>query len=259
MIRILGALAAALVAAGCTHGLDALASDPAAALVTSGGPSQSMVYARRTSAGIVVVDAGWVGAREQVRPLLSRLDATPGDVVAVLLTHSHRDHIGAWRALRGARFFVGDPEIELLHGRSEHGGWLPRLGDRLLAPDLPEPGEIRVRTFASDTTLVFGADTIRAFLMPGHTAGSAAYLVDGVLFLGDGLSHSTLYDGFRPPLRRYSENDELADRNLRDILRRARSFGVATVCTAHANCASSEDVVRDLDRRPAKDPAAERS
>jgi glyoxylase-like metal-dependent hydrolase (beta-lactamase superfamily II) len=263
MIRILGALTAALLAAGCTHGLDALSVSPTAAAMTTGGPSQSMVYARRTPARVLLIDGGWFGAREGLRPLLARLGAKPADVIAVLLTHSHRDHVGVWPAVRGARFFVGDPEIELLHGRAEHGGWLARFGDRLFAPVLPEPGEIRVLGFARDTALVFGGDTIRAFRVPGHTAGSAAYLVDGILFLGDGLSHSNLFGGFRPPPGRYSEDAESARRSLLDVLHRARPFGVATVCTAHANCASGEDVLQDLSRRdplgPATDPGAGRS
>jgi glyoxylase-like metal-dependent hydrolase (beta-lactamase superfamily II) len=34
-------------------------------------------------------------------------------------------------------------------------------------------------------TIMVGEVPIRVFAVPGHTAGSAAYLVNGVLFLGD--------------------------------------------------------------------------
>lgn len=240
MRRIVPALITALTCASCTHGFDGIA-DPAGALAMTGGPSRSMFYLRRTSAGILLVDLGWFDARPALRRRLAELGARPEDVVAVLLTHSHRDHVGAWREVRGARFFAADPELELLHGRREHGGWLARMVDRLLAPDLPDAGEVRVRTFTGDTVLVFGADTVRAFPVPGHTAGSAAYLIHRVLFLGDGLSHSWLFGGFRPPVARYSEDTARARASLLSVLERARPFGVTTVCTAHADCAPLDD------------------
>ncbi len=200
-----------------------------------------MIYARGTPAGVVVVDLGWFDAPAALRRGLARIGARPEDVSAVLLTHSHRDHIGGWREVADARFFVADPELELLHGRREHGGWLARLGDRVWSPDLPEAGELRVRAFSSDTVLTFGTDTVYAFPVPGHTAGSAAYLVGGILFLGDGLSHSNLFGGFRPPVRRYSEDAGLARESLMAVLQRAQRLGVSTVCTAHANCAPFDE------------------
>lgn len=39
--------------------------------------------------------------------------------------------------------------------------------------------------FSKDTVFVFGRDTLHAFLVAGHTAGSTAYLFRGVLFVGD--------------------------------------------------------------------------
>jgi len=246
----------ALIATGCTHGLHLVEERATSAYLTTGGPSQSLVYAKRTAAGVVLVDLGWFGAREELPAALSRIEAEPGDVAGVLLTHSHRDHIAGWPAVRQATFFTADAELELLHGRREHGAWLPRWGDRLDPPELPEPGEIRVRTFSADTLLVFGADTVRAFTMPGHTAGSAAYLLDGVLFVGDGLSHSKLFGGFRSPLRRYSEDADLARRSLLEVLERAGARGVRAVCTAHANCAPYDEVVETISATPTDRSAA---
>ncbi len=82
--------------------------------------------------------------------------------------------------------------------------------------------------------------------MPGHTAGSAAYLMDGVLFVGDGLSHSILFGGFRPPARRYSEDAAAARRSLLEVLERARPRGVRAVCTAHANCGRYDEVIQAI-------------
>lgn len=245
---MLPAVAAALLTTACTHGLHLVEGRPASSYATTGGPSESLIYAKGTAAGVVLVDAGWFGAGDQIPALLSRLGAEPADVAGVLITHSHRDHIAGWPAVSEATFFTADAELELLHGRTEHGGWLVRWGDRLDPPELPEPGEIRVRTFSADTILTFGADTVRAFVMPGHTAGSAAYLMDGVLFVGDGLSHSILFGGFRPPVRRYSEDAAAARRSLLAVLERARPRGVRAVCTAHANCGRYDEVIEAITR-----------
>ena len=94
----------------------------------------------------------------------------------MFLTHSHRDHIGAWRAVRHARFYVADAEYSRLVGDSAHRAWLPRLGDRIKPVELPRAGELQVRTFARDTAFVVGSDTLRAYVVAGHTAGTTVYL-----------------------------------------------------------------------------------
>jgi glyoxylase-like metal-dependent hydrolase (beta-lactamase superfamily II) len=49
-----------------------------------------------------------------------------------------------------------------------------------------QPGVKKVtRALGDGETLTLGDRTVRVFAVPGHTAGSAAYLVDGALFLGD--------------------------------------------------------------------------
>jgi glyoxylase-like metal-dependent hydrolase (beta-lactamase superfamily II) len=54
-----------------------------------------------------------------------------------------------------------------------------------------------------------GADTVRAYVVPGHTAGSAAYLFRGVLFVGDAVTH-TRAGGFAPARRGYSDDRRAA-------------------------------------------------
>src|SRR6185503_14995628 len=41
------------------------------------------------------------------------------------------------------------------------------------------------RAVADGDTLILGPHSVRVFAVPGHTQGSAAYLVDDVLFMGD--------------------------------------------------------------------------
>ena len=221
-------------------------------LVTSG----SMVYLARTAAGIVAIDLGWSGDASRLERALGELNAKPSDVAMVFLTHSHRDHIAAWPVLRGARFFLGAAEVPLLFGDSAHGGWIPRTADRLETPTLPKHGELAIQPFASDTTIVLGADTLHAYLVPGHTAGSAVYLFRGILFLGDAVTHSTL-GGFGPAKRGFTADRATAIESLERLWARLPQGGVQYACTAHADCAPFEEVLSAV-RRGAKSPPATR-
>ena len=45
--------------------------------------------------GVLLIDAGFPGSRDDVLTSLRSLGFTPGDVTAILLTHAHIDHLGA--------------------------------------------------------------------------------------------------------------------------------------------------------------------
>jgi glyoxylase-like metal-dependent hydrolase (beta-lactamase superfamily II) len=215
----------------------ALSTPGVSAAETTHGRTASMIYAARTGAGVVVVDLGWTRAAGALGRALGALGAGPRDVAAVLLTHSHRDHVGAWRAVRGAPVYLGAAEVPLLLGDRRHGGWAARLADFLLAPRLPRPGELRTVPVAGDTALVFGADTVRGFGTPGHTAGSMSWLVGGVLFIGDAASAHVRGGGLRGARRGYAGNVAESRRALGRLRRAVAPYPVRLVCTAHARCA----------------------
>ena len=240
--RSIACLAAAAALAGCApaalrEASRALDVPGAAALATTNGANASMIWAMRTSAGVVVVDLGWARADRALRDALGRIGAAPDEVVAVLLTHGHRDHTGGWRAVKGATFWVGAGEAGRLRGERVRDGGIPRLADRLRPPALPRPGELRVGAIGRDTALVFGGDTVRVYLVPGHTAGSAAYLARGVLFVGDAASHGR--GGLRPARRGYSADVGIARSSLARLATAVAPHAPRLVCTAHARCAPS--------------------
>jgi glyoxylase-like metal-dependent hydrolase (beta-lactamase superfamily II) len=47
------------------------------------------------------------------------------------------------------------------------------------------------RRLQDGETIALGPRQVRVFAVPGHTEGSAAYLIDGVLFLGDAADSSS--------------------------------------------------------------------
>lgn len=230
-----------LAAHGCAaHVPHDLRAAPSATVVTSRDPSRSAISLYRVDAGIIVVDLGWWAAADALVSGLAELDATPADVIAVFLTHAHRDHVGAWRLVRHAPFHIAEAEAGLLFGEMRYEAWVPRWAEKVLPSDLPGRGDLHLRTFASDTTFAFGNDTLRAFLVPGHTPGSTAYLFRGRLHAGDAIAH-TRASGYRAALRPYSDDVDDARASLRWLRARLAPLRVDTVCTAHLKCAAATE------------------
>lgn len=238
--KLLCIAASGLAFAACSRAIAPLVSPGESAVALTGGPNTSMIYLARTSEGVLAIDLGWWGSERALERALRELGATHSDVATVFLTHSHRDHIAAWRSVRHARFHVAAAEHSRLVGDTAHRGWVPRLGNTIKPVELPRAGELDVRTFTRDTVLVFGTDTLRAYTVAGHTAGTAVYLFRGILFLGDAVTYSRRR-GFAPAKPRVSDDPEVAAENLERLWPRLPTDGVRYVCTAHAHCAPFSD------------------
>jgi glyoxylase-like metal-dependent hydrolase (beta-lactamase superfamily II) len=127
---------------------------------------------------VVLLDAGYDKAGKAILAELSRRQLTPEAVTAILLTHSHPDHVAAIDLFRKAEVMALEPELPLLKGRALWRGPLMRLFPRLSG--------VKVTHVLHDgETVTLGQVSVQVFAIPGHTPGSAAYLVNGVLFLGD--------------------------------------------------------------------------
>lgn len=229
-----------LASAGCSPTLAPFYDPPRSLAVTTTGHWRSMIYLAHTDSGVVVIDLGWFGAGGTLDRAMSQIGASAEDIEAVFLTHSHRDHIVGWRQFDHATFVMGSAEIPVFTGQIRHEGLIPNLAERLLPSDRPSPGEVQVLGFSSDTIFSFGADTLRAYLVPGHTAGSAAYLFRGTLFVGDAVSWARL-SGFRPDRRIHSDDSEQSRRSVASLWETLPKKGIKWVCTAHARCAAWSD------------------
>jgi glyoxylase-like metal-dependent hydrolase (beta-lactamase superfamily II) len=141
---------------------------------------------------VVFIDAGMGFA-----PLSAALDGI--GTARLLLTHCHWDHMGG--AGEFAEVRLGDAAFDVDRCRR---GW-PAEEMRQLTPEffprgrpawLPEqiaiPGVRLAGTFRHGDRFAIGNDTLRVLATPGHTPGSACFLLERrrYLFTGD-----TLYPG----------------------------------------------------------------
>lgn len=240
IVRLVRIPCLAVALGGCTYHLAAVQQPARAVAFTTGGPWRSMVYAARTDSGVVLVDLGYVGAGGRLRGKLRALGAVPADVTDVFLTHSHRDHVRAWKTVRGARFHLWAPEQPLFEGTRAHADFPSRTARGVFGHPGPKPGQVDVRPFAYDTVFVVGGDTVRAYTVPGHTAGSAAYLFRGILFVGDAVARKPLrgYGGADPF---FSADTRMNRQSLIGLFARVPMERVEWVCNAHAKCARPDE------------------
>ena len=137
-------------------------------------PMNSYALVCPTTRHSVLIDPG-----AEPDELIAMLDGTTP--VAILLTHTHPDHIGALNEMHNR---LGVPVFA-------HAG--PHASGVVLPVD---------RTLAHREVITVGASTLRAWHTPGHTADMISYLVDGapISIVGD-----TLFDG--GPGRTWSAED----------------------------------------------------
>jgi glyoxylase-like metal-dependent hydrolase (beta-lactamase superfamily II) len=227
----------------CTRDLDLIQDPPRAVALTTTGPWASMIYLARTDSGLIAIDLGWTGADAALREGAAALGATPGDVRSVFLTHAHRDHIAGWPLVRQARFVLGAPEVPLFSGGANYQGWVPKLGDGMNEYPRPGPGEVAEIAIESDTAIILGRDTLRAFPVPGHTPGSMAYLFRGILFGGDAINWRP-YSSFQGARPEFSDDVERSRRSMRALWERLPERGVHVACSAHGKCGRADAAFR---------------
>ncbi len=153
-----------------------------------------------TDAGVVLVDTGFNEKSKPVLKALAKQNKQASDVVAVLVTHGHTDHIN------GALNF---PEAVIYAHEDEQ-------------PLLAEAGITSFTSFQDQEILSFGESSFEIFHVKGHTDGNVVILVDDVLIMGD--TAQSYKDGSISTVdEKYSEDPELANQSLKELGTRLES------------------------------------
>ena len=177
-------------------------SDGTVTTVVTGyfGPVAIGAYIFELKDGAVgLVDTGSDPGAKAILAALARRGKSAADVRAVFITHRHADHAGGTRAFPGAEVYVLEPDRAAIE----------RRGSRI------------ARGVRDGQRLDIAGTVVEAFGVPGHTLGSGAFLVNGVLFLGD--SAAAAYNSsFQPNTLTGSDPDQTV-RSLRALVDRLRS------------------------------------
>ena len=164
-----------------------------------------------------IVDTGVTSSpAEGMAPALEKLGRSIEDVRWILLTHGHIDHLGGAHALweltgRRAQVVIHQADAPLLRSRRAHVDQYLSVRQQYLQDPEAEAkqtgmaqqaisGELEpTRLVKGGETLSLGGDvSVSVHHIPGHTAGSVAYVIDGQddVFVGDAVQAHGAANGF---------------------------------------------------------------
>lgn len=152
--------------------------------------------------GVVLIDAGFPGQRDDVLGSLRTLGFDVDDVQAILLTHAHVDHFGSaiwFAAEHGTPVYCHADEVG--HAKREYleqvsplavathvwqPRWLKWSLEITAKGGMTRDGIPTASVLTSDVAATLPCQPM-CIPTPGHTGGHCSYLVDGVLISGDAL------------------------------------------------------------------------
>lgn len=204
-------------------------------------------YALEDAGRVTIIDGGLASYYDQVPELLAQLGRSLSDVVAIVQTHVHSDHVGITERLRaasGATVFVHEIEGPILTGNAKLKG--PKGAGRvLLAPSSYKavahiltkggtkyPTVESVRMFEDGDELdVPGA--LRVLFTPGHSDGHCSLVCEqrDVLFAGDAIVTRNLKGDRGPRLMDLNADRERA----RASLDRFKEVETSTLLPGHGD------------------------
>lgn len=190
------------------------------------GSSWVNFYLVEEGGALTVVDTGMLGYVDQFAPALAELDKAPSDVKAIVVTHSHSDHVGGiaeFARTTGAPVFAPAGEIGMVTGDAKpvpprgvlralfHLTMFKFLGHYLWNKGLAKVTVPDATAFEPDAVLDVPGK-LRAIATPGHSSAHSSLLLESrrILFSGDALATLAVNTGETGPMLHPLNKDRAA-------------------------------------------------
>jgi glyoxylase-like metal-dependent hydrolase (beta-lactamase superfamily II) len=259
------AIIVVLLGAGATVGLRIARGKPSGVeevkpgLVVASSVS-SYVYAAKVGKKVILFDAGADPAGAPIDAVLGWLHAARSDVTDVFVTHGHGDHTAGASTLGKVRIRLGAGDIALAEKKvppdalAGKAFTLAMTFPAITASD-PITGPATIEVGQTDGSAAKDppkepadpkdppkdakdpakdAKKVKAFPIPGHTAGSYAYLYDGVLFVGDAMVFKK--GRLDPAMKLFDAHPEENKAAIRALQKQIENEEIDIICTGHGGC-----------------------
>jgi glyoxylase-like metal-dependent hydrolase (beta-lactamase superfamily II) len=194
----------------------------------------SYVYAARVGSKVILFDAGADPQGKPIDAVLGWLRAGRGDITDVFLSHGHGDHTAGASGLRGVRIRLGAGDIALAEKKVPPEA----LAGKAFTTAMSFPAVTASDPLTGPATIDVGdgkdAKKVKAFPIPGHTAGSYAFLYDGVLFVGDAMVFKQ--GRLDPALKLFDAHPDENKAAIRQLQKQIENEEIDIICTGHGGC-----------------------
>jgi metallo-beta-lactamase class B len=137
------------------------------------GERGTLMVVLKTSAGIIIIDAGYATKEESLTVAsLGKLGIAPTSVKYILITHGHPDHDGGARYFQtryGTRIVASAADWLTMH---QPPPGLPANPQPWMTPEAPNNDVV----VGEGDRITLGDEEIQAFLIPGHTPGALGFV-----------------------------------------------------------------------------------
>jgi glyoxylase-like metal-dependent hydrolase (beta-lactamase superfamily II) len=141
----------------------------------------------------VLIDAGVDKKAIELQQYMYENDILEEDIVGGLITHGHSDHIGGFHVFNRMPIHVGREDSDVIRGNKRSQGLLPRAIDYLPNHRGAKIPGLEPKIISDNQIISYGDVAFRGYAVAGHTDGSFAYSLEGVLepilFPGDVIVH----------------------------------------------------------------------